>query len=73
MNRLAVLLRRLQGDRRADYDGGRRRSDSEPNRGWRAVIALALAFSFSVPVAPHGVDTTGSVPATTAPPDPNEA
>jgi lipoprotein signal peptidase len=45
MNRLSVLFRRLQCDRRADYDGGRRRSDSEPNRGWRAVIALALAVA----------------------------
>ena len=45
MNRLAVLLRRLQGERRADRTGGRRRSDFEPNRGWRAVLALALAVA----------------------------
>lgn len=45
MNRLRVLFRRLQGERRADRTGGRRTSDFEPNRGWRAVLALALAVA----------------------------
>jgi lipoprotein signal peptidase len=45
MNRLTVLFRRLQGERRADRAGGRRSSDFEPNQGWRAVLALALAVA----------------------------
>lgn len=45
MSRLAVLLRRLQGERRAHRTGGRRRADHEPNRGWRAVLTLALGVA----------------------------
>ncbi|HEX8276371.1 MAG TPA: signal peptidase II [Longimicrobiaceae bacterium] len=45
MSRLTVLFRRLQGERRADRTGGRRSSDFEPNQGWRAVLALALAVA----------------------------
>lgn len=45
MSRIAPLLRRLQGERLADPAAGRRRSDFEPNRGWRAVIALTLAVA----------------------------
>ncbi|HEV2149192.1 MAG TPA: signal peptidase II [Longimicrobiaceae bacterium] len=45
MNRLTALFRRLQGERRARRTGGRRRSDFEPNRGWRVVLALALGVA----------------------------
>jgi lipoprotein signal peptidase len=45
MDHLTVLFRRLQGERRAHRSGGRRRSDFEPNRGWRVVLALALSVA----------------------------
>lgn len=45
MNRLIPIFRRLQGDRLADPAAGRRRSDHEPNRGWRAVFAITLAVA----------------------------
>lgn len=45
MSRLHVLLRRLQGERRAHRTGGRRAADREPNRGWRPVLLLALAVA----------------------------
>jgi lipoprotein signal peptidase len=45
MDHLTVLFRRLQGERRAHRSGGRRRSDFEPNRGWRVVLALALGVA----------------------------
>lgn len=43
--RSASVFRRLQGERRAVRTGGRRRSDFESNRGWRAVLALALCVA----------------------------
>lgn len=43
--RIKPFVRRLHGERRAHRTGGRRRSDWEPNRGWRTVLALALAVA----------------------------
>ena len=45
MNRLTPIFRRLQGERRAHRTGGRRRSDHEPNPGWRTVFAITLAVA----------------------------
>ncbi|HEX2093909.1 MAG TPA: signal peptidase II [Longimicrobiaceae bacterium] len=45
MEHLTLLLRRLQGERRAYPDGGRRRSDWEPNQGWRIVLTITLAVA----------------------------
>lgn len=42
------LGRRLQGERRAAPRGvGRRRTDTEPNLGWRPAILIALAIALS--------------------------
>ena len=40
---LAWLERRLRLERRTGRGGGRRRTDAEPNRGWRPAVAIALS------------------------------
>ncbi|CAN5804794.1 hypothetical protein BH23GEM6_BH23GEM6_19890 [soil metagenome] len=42
---LVRIQRRLRGDRHASRGGGRRRSDHEPNRGWKPAIAIALVVA----------------------------
>jgi signal peptidase II len=39
------LIRRLQGERRAQRAGGRRATDREPNRGWIPVLAVAIPIA----------------------------
>src|SRR3712207_4793127 len=42
------LERRLRGERRrTDRGFGRRRTDVEPNRGWRPALAIALAIALA--------------------------
>ena len=45
LTRRQILLRRLQGERRASRPGGRRQTDFEPNTGWRVVLALTLGIA----------------------------
>lgn len=42
---VAWLERRLRLERRGDRGGGRRRTDLEPNRGWKPAVAIALTIA----------------------------
>jgi lipoprotein signal peptidase len=42
---IRMALRRIQGERRGQRGGGRRRTDFERNRGWMPAVAIALVVA----------------------------